>query len=305
MNMKTIRQINTIILMLLGALGILTSCDRNVHNDEETGGLSVALSWLDDADKSTLVNDIHLWIFNASDGTLMLEKTETDVRRFANCRFMLNEGDYRVVASVNLAAPFSVTQPIGGTPNSDDMLFAMSAPSASPRHAFWGVTDVKIANKSGFYSARIALKRIMAELTITIEGVPEGAVLGGKVSNAGTGIYACRKSSDSEYGLPSNLKAEATLPQTNAQGTLLATEPFRLMPTASEQSHSSLHLWIKTPDNRGGEYYIKSPIMKCAGKYHVNLKYSEMQPYMYLSVTTIDRGLEGWTYTGNVFDPER
>ena len=303
-NMKTIRQINTLTLMLLGMFGMLASCDRNVHSDEDRGGLSVALSWLDDTDRSTVVNDIHIWIFNASDGSLVLEKSETDVRNVANQRFTLNEGDYKVVVSVNLITPFVVEHASGAAVNYRDMLFALSSSSASPQHAFWGVADVNIANKSDFYLARIALKRIMAELTITIDGVPEGVVLGGTVSNVATGIFACRDNGLSEYGLPANTMAEATVPETKAQGTMLATEILRLMPTASGQKHSFLHLWIKAPDGRMEKYFMKSPLMKSAGKYHVNLKYSEMRPYMYLSLSTVEKWREGWTYNGDIFDPE-
>ena len=38
---------------------------------QEEGGLSVSLTWADEADQGTEVKDVKLWIFNADDGSLV------------------------------------------------------------------------------------------------------------------------------------------------------------------------------------------------------------------------------------------
>lgn len=59
--------------MLLCVPCLLASCDHDVHDGEEEGGLSVSFTWADEADQGTEVKDVKLWIFNADDGSLVEE----------------------------------------------------------------------------------------------------------------------------------------------------------------------------------------------------------------------------------------
>lgn len=66
--------------MLLCVPCLLASCDHDVHDGEEEGGLSVSLTWADEADQGTEVKDEKLWIYNADDGSLV-EENMMEVRR--------------------------------------------------------------------------------------------------------------------------------------------------------------------------------------------------------------------------------
>ena len=72
--MKAKRRFNIWLWVLLCVPCLLASCDHDVHSDEEEGGLSVSLTWADEADQGTEVKDVKLWIFNADDGSLVEEK---------------------------------------------------------------------------------------------------------------------------------------------------------------------------------------------------------------------------------------
>ena len=72
--MKAKRRFNIWLWVLLCVPCLLASCDHDVHNGEDEGGLSVSLTWADEADQGTEVKDVKLWIFNADDGSLVEEK---------------------------------------------------------------------------------------------------------------------------------------------------------------------------------------------------------------------------------------
>ena len=72
--MKAKRRFNFWLWVLLCVPCLLASCDHDVHSDEDEGGLSVSLTWADEADQGTEVKDVKLWIFNADDGSLVEEK---------------------------------------------------------------------------------------------------------------------------------------------------------------------------------------------------------------------------------------
>ena len=87
--MKAKRKFNIWLWVLLCVPCLLASCDHDVHNDEEEGGLSVSLTWADEADQGTEVKDVKLWIFNANDGSLVEEKHDGSAQEVASQRFQL------------------------------------------------------------------------------------------------------------------------------------------------------------------------------------------------------------------------
>lgn len=60
--MKAKRRFNIWLWVLLCVPCLLASCDHDVHDGEEEGGLSVSLTWADEADQGTEVKDVKLWI---------------------------------------------------------------------------------------------------------------------------------------------------------------------------------------------------------------------------------------------------
>ena len=170
--MKANRIINIWLWVLLCVPCLLASCDHDVHNGTEDGGLSVSLSWADQADLSTPVKDVKLWIFNA-DGMLVTEKHYGSAEEMASERFQLPEGCYRILAATNLTSPFTIADATGAISSWDNIQIALSSYDNVAANAYYGVANVTIDNKEGTYVVQDPLKSVLAELTIIIEGVPQ------------------------------------------------------------------------------------------------------------------------------------
>ena len=100
--MKAKRRFNIWLWVLLCVPCLLASCDHDVHSDEEESGLSVSLTWADEADQGTEVKDVKLWIFNVDDGSLVEEKHGGSAQEVASQRFALPAGHYQILAITNL-----------------------------------------------------------------------------------------------------------------------------------------------------------------------------------------------------------
>ena len=216
--MKAKRRFNIWLWVLLCVPCLLASCDHDVHSDEEESGLSVSLTWADEADRGTEVKDVKLWIFNADDGSLVEEKHYGSAQEVASQRFQLPEGTYRILTTTNLTEPFFISEQARSLSNWNNILIGLTNPKDVKHNAYFGVADVKIDNKEGSYVVQTPIKSVLAELTIIIENIPKGTEMSGKALDCAWCLFPTLKNSDGDYGLPSIEPTEVELP------TLLATE---------------------------------------------------------------------------------
>ena len=216
--MKAKRRFNIWLWVLLCVPCLLASCDHDVHSDEEESGLSVSLTWADEADQGTEVKDVKLWIFNADDGSLVEEKHYGSAQEVASQRFQLPEGTYRILTTTNLTEPFFISEQTRSLTNWNNIQIGLTNPKDVNHNAYFGVTDVRIDNKEGNYVVQNPVKSMLAELTVIIENVPKGTEMSGKALDCAWCLFPTQKNSDGDYGLPSIEPTEVELP------TLLATE---------------------------------------------------------------------------------
>ena len=302
---KAKRRFNILLWVLLCIPCLLTSCDHDVHDCEGGGGLSVSLAWTDEADKGTEVKDVKLWIFNADDGSPVVEKQYGSAQEVASQRFSLQEGHYRILTTANLVAPYIIGEATRAIPNMNHLMLGLSNPSASPEHAYYGVTDVVIDKENVRYITKSNMRHTLAELTILIEGVPDNFAMIGKVLNVATGLLPLQKNEDGTFGTASYTKEECDIPLRIAvPGETLKTETLRLMPTANGFHTTKLFIQLISPGGVVSNYDIEAPVMKSGGKYKINLEFEEMKPYMYLTSTKIDDWTEEWIYRGEILNPE-
>lgn len=302
--MRAKRRFNIGLWVLLCVPCLLASCDHDVHDGEGDGGLSVSLAWADEADEGTEVKDVKTWIVNATDGTQVAQSQYGSAQEMAKERYDLPEGNYRILTTTNLVDPFTISEQTRAVDNINSLAIGLSDPSASPEHAYYGVTDIVIDKEDVHYITRSDMRRILAELTIVIEGVPENTVISGKVLNVATGLLPLQKNEDGTFGTASYTKEECDIPLKIAvPGETLKTETLRLMPTANGFHTTKLFIQLISPDDTVRNYDIEAPVMKSGGKYQINLEYEEMKPYMYLTSTKIDDWTEGWVYRGEILNP--
>lgn len=302
--MRAKRRFNIGLWVLLCVPCLLASCDHDVHDGEGDGGLSVSLAWADEADEGTEVKDVKTWIVNATDGTQVAQSQYGSAQEMAKERYDLPKGNYRILTTINLVDPFTISEQTRAVDNINSLAIGLSDPSASPEHAYYGVTDIVIDKEDVHYITRSDMRRILAELTIIIEGVPENTVISGKVLNVASGLLPLQKNEDGTFGTASYTKEECDIPLKIAvPGETLKTETLRLMPTANGFHTTKLFIQLISPDDTVRNYDIEAPVMKSGGKYQINLEYEEMKPYMYLTSTKIDDWTEGWVYRGEILNP--
>ena len=287
--MKAKRRFNIWLWVLLCVPCLLTSCDHDVHDGKEESGLSVSLTWADEADQGTEVKDVKLWIFNADDGSLVEEKHYGSAQEVASQRFQLPEGTYRILTTTNLTEPFFISEQTRALTNWNNILIGLTNPKNVRNNAYFGVTDVKIANKEGSYVVQNPMKSVLAELTIIIENIPKGTEMSGKALDCAWCLFPTLKNSDGEYGLPSIEPTEVELPTLLATESTLKSEVIRLMPTIQGSPASHVYLRLLLPNGTLQEYDITAPKMNVGGKYELRFKYEEMQPKMNLQT-----GINDW-----------
>ena len=178
--MKAKRRFNIWLWVLFCVPCLLTSCDHDVHDDKEESGLSVSLTWADEADQGTEVKDVKLCIFNASDGSLVEEKQYGGAQEVASQRFQLPAGTYRILTTTNLTEPFFISEQTRSLTNWNYILIGLTNPKDVKHNAYFGVADVKIDNKEGSYVVQTPIKSVLSELTIIIENIPKGTEMSGK-----------------------------------------------------------------------------------------------------------------------------
>ena len=303
--MRAKRRFNIGLWVLLCVPCLLASCDHDVHDGEGDGGLSVSLAWADEADEGTEVKDVKTWIVNATDGTQVAQSQYGSAQEMAKERYDLPKGNYRILITTNLVDPFTISEQTRAVDNINSLAIGLSDPSASPEHAYYGVTDIVIDKEDVHYITRSDMRRILAELTIFIEGVPDNFAMIGKVLNVATGLLPLQKNEDGTFGTASYTKEECDIPLKIAvPGETLKTETLRLMPTANGFHTTKLFIQLISPRGVVSNYDIEAPVMKSGGKYQINLEYEEMKPYMYLTSMKIDDWTEGWVYRGEILNPE-
>ncbi len=287
--MKAKRRFNIWLWVLLCVPCLLASCDHDVHDGEDEGGLSVSLTWADEADQGTDVKDVKLWIFNADKGSLIEEKHYGSTEEVASQRFELPEGTYRILTTTNLTEPFFISEQARSLSNWNNILIGLTNPKDVKHNAYFGVADVKIDNKEGSYVVQNPMKSVLAELTIIIENIPKGTEMSGKALDCAGCLFPTLKNSDGDYGLPSIEPTEVELPTLLATESTLKSEVIRLMPTIQGSPASHVYLRLLLPNGTLQEFDITAPKMNVGGKYELRFKYEEMQPKMNLQT-----GINDW-----------
>ena len=259
---------------------LLASCGND--DDEKEKGLSVSLSWTNEADKGTEVKDVKLWIFNADKDSLVEEKNYGSAEEMASQRFQLPEGTYRILTTTNLSEPFFIKEQTRALSSWNNILIGLTNPKDVKNNAYFGVTDVKTDNKEGSYVVQNPMKSVLSELTIIIENVPKGTEMSGKALDCAGCLFPTQKNSDGDYGLPGIEPTEVELPTILSTGSTLQSEVIRLMPTILGSQASHIYLRLLLPNATLLEYDITAPVMKAGGKYELRFKLEEMQPKIYL-----------------------
>ena len=314
---RTINQlylVKWLVVCLLGFCLLLLSscCEECKHRND---GLAVYPTWEDVPEQEVDVKDAKLWIYNAETGELVERKQYGSDEELASQRFVLDEGRYSILSTINLTEPFTLGEATRASTSwmntstraSSDwrtIKISLTNPNDVKHNAYFGVIDVKVDNKGDNQVVKTPIKGVLAELTIIIEGVPRGTEMHGTAYDCALCIFPLQKNVDGDYGLPSIEPQVMELPTILSVDGTLRSEAICLMPTINGGQASYIKLCLLLPNEKLQEYDLVAPVMKSGKKYEMRLKYDEMQPYMEMSPITINDWTEGWVYKGEILNPE-
>ncbi|ADV45165.1 hypothetical protein Bache_3241 [Bacteroides helcogenes P 36-108] len=281
--------------LLLGLI-YLSSCDKDVHQDES--GLTVTLKMTtDDA-----VSSVRLWIYQES-GALVKEYSYKSVNELASDRFQLPAGNYVLVAANNLVTPFSVKDAAGDAKAYEDLLFTLDDASASPIHAHYGTKTVTV-HEGETSLVQVDMSRVLAELQFTIKGVPADVTeVEAYVKNAAQGFYPAMNRLTPET-------APAYLGKVRPQDGVISFPLIRVMPvvTPTESRAVSdiptlLEFNFKYSDNTSIHFEAEAPEMQNGGTYTPEVVFEVFQPGVTIRITDINGWGVGETTGGEILNP--
>ena len=280
---------------------VFIACERGKTEPQ----LLIDLYWADKNDEDVEIKDVRIWIFQAN-GHFIKEYHYTSEQEIALDLQTMDPGDYTLLTATNLLTPFFFDK----VTTYKSVVFKINEISASPSHAYFGMTNVRILPDKNSL-ATTSLRRVLSELKIEIEGAPEGTTLAAFINNVADGIYPTQNDDEGNFGrATSGHKNVVTIPEaTTANGTI-TTETMRLMPTVAEDTranigNSHLRFFFTLANGTTFQCDAEAPIMRSSGKYSLKMKYSELKSYMRIDPIKINDWEEGWIVSGEIFNPEK
>ena len=185
---------NRIILHLaICGLSLLSSCDRNVHQDEQ--GVVVMLN----LPTNDTAKDIQIRVFS-SDDILTSHYDFASAKELGSTILNLADGDYAIVATSNENNHFTTSQKIGKT-TLVELLLTMNEPYTAQSHAHYGVANVTVTGKS-YTNVTVDANRVFAEVAVTINNLHEDVVAVEMiVQSSAKGLYPAIHKLTNDYTL--------------------------------------------------------------------------------------------------------
>ena len=310
-------------LWAVTAMLLLTACYHDQHEetpseygDQPVGYLTPLLTWDDEADGGTTIDDLHFIVSGTMGGTSLTHDFNSSASA-AEWLQQLPVGDYDLLVTADMdeahgyllenADTRSVTRAGEEFHTAlPDTRVSLSEPSSSPRQAWYAVTHATV-KPDEITVAEFHLQRLLSELTVIVHNVPTDAAITASVERVASDVLLTHRDGQGRYGVADredymtvSLGALAADP---ADAATLRHDDHTLMPTASGQSRCYLTLSVTTPDGTRLSYVADAPRMECGKAYVVELDYLKFRPYMLLEAFTINDWTDGWAITGEITDP--
>ena len=296
--------------MLILLIGVsLSSCDKNAHLREGEQNVSVGIVMT----TPDLASDVYLWAFDA-EGILRYEFRFETPEELASTTLPLPEGDYTLVVCNHLADAFLRETQIGVTKISEFHITQAEA-NASPEHAHYGITEVSVPSGLGgwqWVEATESLSRILAELQLTVSGLPQGVGSATAIiENCAIGFFPAENRLG-EACTPVHLGDAVTNPATNSA----TFDRIRLMPTVAmpsergakrDKTSARTHVRLTLHYTRGEPdlvIQVEMPPLLNGGVYEVKIPYDDIRPGITLQITDINGWKDDTPIYGEILAPE-
>ena len=313
-------------LWAVTAMLLLTACYHDQHEetpgeygDQPVGYLTPLLTWDDEADGGTTIDDLHFIVSGTTGGTGLTHDFNSSASA-AEWLQQLPVGEYDLLVTADMdeahgyvlenAATRGTTRAddATGTTALPDTRVSLSDPSSSPRQSWYAVTHATV-KEDEITVAEFHLQRLLSELSVIVSNVPTGAAITASVERVAHDVLLTHRDGQGRYGVADredymtvSLGALAADP---ADAATLRHDDHTLMPTAGGQERCYLTLAVTTPEGTRLSYLADAPRMECGKVYVVELDYTKLRPYMLLSAFTINDWTEGWTISGEIINPDK
>lgn len=305
--------------LLVSVLTVFAACDHEQPRESERG-LGIELEWDvvkpdlppdfigagDDDSTDVEIKEISVW-FHPTDGSRAVEYTFSDSQDFANHRFDLPAGEYRIFSTVNLLPPYIDEYnptPSRAFTNGEEHFITLEKANLSPEPAYCYENRVVIT-ENDVQKVKIKMKELLAEMTFVIKGVSRGTTIIGSVENAAAGIIP---KFDETIGQLAAEQSEqivpVELPATLSVNGILTIDEFRLLPSVKDATETLIKIQLIYSNTKRNYFEIHAPVMYMGGKYHIALDFSDMSPIMYLTSIRINDWTEEWRIDGEILNPE-
>ena len=301
--------------LTLGACTHKTHFEVDMPQDEKTdkypapdgqGFLGNDLTWEDLADVKSEISHLKFTV-TGSNGVKEVHEFNAPSEA-SDWMIPLPAGEYDVLVAANMDAAngfeLSETVPTKASHTLPATYVSLSDASSNPRQVWNGVARVSV-EKDKMATVHLDLDRLLALFTLSIKNIPDGTTI--DVSLRGAAAYATLTAeyAPGHWGLPSaEISDDITLGTlTSANGTS-AIDEFKVFPTATGIEKTILTFSIVTDQNRELEYIAEAPIMENGKKYVLELDYQTMSPYMFIDSAAINDWTDGWSYDGEILNPE-
>lgn len=280
------------------AVCLFAACNRSEPVNDDYG-LSTTLSWADKDDVNSEIKDVKLWVYT-SGGQPVDQKQYDGKHSMALDIRSLPAGEYHVVAAVNLAAPFEAQY----TTRLSDMQFTFGEAESFSSHAYYAVAAISLPSAENT-RVPLPLRRMLAEFTVRVEGVPQGAVLETTLVNATRGVCPAKLDVGGSWGVAVAQVRTFRLPDAVAQGDVIVARTAYVPPTAGNDAYTRLRFRLLLPGGEPLESRAEAPPMKPGGKYTLYMDYTGIKPFMHVTPVSVTDWEEGWEVSGEISDPDR
>lgn len=310
-----------IILLTAAALLSLGSCKHKTHfevdmpQDEQTdkypapqgrGFLGDDLTWEDVADVKSEI--MHLKFTVTGAGGVKEVHEFRSPSEASEWMLPLPEGEYDVLVAANMDASngfeLSETLPTKAEHTLPATYARLTNASSNPVQAWNGLARVKV-EKDKMSTVHLDLDRLLALFTLKISNVPDGTTIDVSMRGPAHYVTLTDERSAEHWGVPSaELGEDVVLGQLNASNALSAVEEFKVFPTASGVTQTTLFFHVRTNKGLELDYKGVAPVMENGKKYILELDYEKLASFMYISSISINEWTDGWSYSGEILNPD-
>lgn len=278
------------ILYTIAAVLLLTGCFHQFHEKMDgTGSVAVALRWEQAGDAGTPIHSLTFSVGGFTKAYASAEEAASDL-------LQLPAGEYDILVTANMTEADGYL--LSGMPATraglPEVRVSLRDPASNTSQAWFGVARASV-REGEVTVVETKLQRLLSTLTVNIANLPEGTVITRTLSNVAGEVILTAQDGGGRYGVPGS----GTVPDITLPGGAV-----NLLPTASGAQRCILTLGITSAAGIPLTVVCDAPRTEPGKGYTLDLDYNTLQPYMYISPSSISSWADGWTVSGEILNPK-